>query len=84
MRKRVEEILRKLSLKAYGDGYKVMIIWQPEKMNATAANKLLKILEEPPGQTIFLLVSEHPGAVAGYHPVARADDTCAASWRQRR
>ena len=54
------EILRKLSLKPYGDGYKVMIIWQPEKMNASSANKLLKILEEPPVQTVFLLVSEHP------------------------
>ena len=54
------EILRKLSLKAYGDGYKVMIIWQPEKMNATSANKLLKLLEEPPVQTVFLMVSEHP------------------------
>ena len=54
------EILRKLSLKPYGDGYKVMIIWQPEKMNATTANKLLKILEEPSEKTVFLLVSEHP------------------------
>lgn len=54
------EILRKLSLKAYGDGYKVMIIWQPEKMNAATANKLLKILEEPSEKTVFLLVSEHP------------------------
>ena len=54
------EILRKLSLKAYGDGYKVMIIWQPEKMNTTTANKLLKLLEEPPAQTVFVLVSEHP------------------------
>ena len=54
------EILRKLSLKPFGDGYKVMIIWQPEKMNAACANKLLKLLEEPPVQTVFLLVSEHP------------------------
>jgi len=54
------EILRKLSLKPYGDGYKVMIIWQPEKMNTTTANKLLKLLEEPPAQTVFLMVSEHP------------------------
>lgn len=54
------EILRKLSLKPYGDGYKVMIIWQPEKMNTTTANKLLKLLEEPPAQTVFLLVSERP------------------------
>jgi len=54
------EILRKLSLKSFGDGYKMMIIWQPEKMNATCANKLLKLLEEPPQKTLFLLVSEHP------------------------
>lgn len=54
------EILRKLSLKPYGNGYKVMIIWQPEKMNAASANKLLKILEEPAERTIFLLVSEQP------------------------
>jgi len=54
------EILRKLSLKPYGEGYKVMIIWQPEKMNATLANKLLKILEEPSEKTVFILVSEQP------------------------
>lgn len=54
------EILRKLSLKSFGDGYKIMIIWQPEKMNTTCANKLLKLLEEPPQKTLFLLVSEHP------------------------
>ena len=54
------EILRKLSLKPYGNGYKVMIIWQPEKMNAASANKLLKILEEPSEKTLFILVSEHP------------------------
>ena len=54
------EILRKLSLKAYGDGYKVMIIWQPEKMNIVSANKLLKIFEEPSEKTVFILVSEHP------------------------
>ena len=44
--KESSEILRKLSLKSFGDGYKVMIIWQPQKMNITCANKLLKILEE--------------------------------------
>ena len=58
--KESSEILRKLSLKAFGDGYKIMIIWQPEKMNATCANKLLKLLEEPPEKTVFLLVSKHP------------------------
>ena len=54
------EILRKLSLKPYGNGYKVMIIWQPEKMNTTTANKLLKLLEEPSPKTVFLLFSERP------------------------
>ena len=58
--KESSEILRKLSLKPFGDGYKVMIIWQPEKMNPTCANKLLKILEEPPARTLFIMVSEHP------------------------
>jgi DNA polymerase-3 subunit delta' len=58
--KESSEILRKLSLKSFGDGYKMMVIWQPEKMNATCANKLLKLLEEPPTKTLFLLVSEHP------------------------
>ena len=58
--KESSEIMRKLSLKSFGDGYKVMIIWQPEKMNATCANKLLKLLEEPPAMTLFILVSEHP------------------------
>ena len=53
-----KEIIRKLSLKGYEGGYKVMIIWQPEEMNADCANKLLKILEEPPAQTLFLLVCE--------------------------
>lgn len=54
------EILRKLSLKSFGEGYKVMIIWQAEKMNIACANKLLKLLEEPPAKTVFLLTSEHP------------------------
>lgn len=54
------EIIRKLSLKPYGDGYKVMIVWQPEKMNGATANKLLKQLEEPAEKTVFILVSEHP------------------------
>lgn len=55
-----EEILRKLSLKTYESEYKVMIIWLPEKMNLTCSNKLLKILEEPPEKTVFLLVSNEP------------------------
>jgi DNA polymerase-3 subunit delta' len=53
------EILRKLSLTTYEAEYKIMIIWQAEKMNPAAANKLLKILEEPPDKTLFLLVCEN-------------------------
>ena len=55
-----DELSRKLSLKSSQGGYKVSIIWQPERMNAASANKLLKLLEEPPRQTVFVLVSEVP------------------------
>ena len=55
-----EEILRKLNLKTYEADYKIMIIWHPEKMHNTCSNKLLKILEEPPEKTVFLLVSDSP------------------------
>jgi DNA polymerase-3 subunit delta' len=58
--KESSEIIRKLSLKSFSNGYKVMIIWQADKMNIHCANKLLKLLEEPPTMTLFLLVSEHP------------------------
>ena len=58
-----EEILRKLSLKTYESEYKIMIIWLPEKMHVTCANKLLKILEEPPEKTVFLLVSNSPDEI---------------------
>ncbi len=53
-----EEIIRKLNLKVYEAKYKIMIVWLPEKMNLECANKLLKMIEEPPARTIFLLVSE--------------------------
>ena len=55
-----DELSRKLNLKASQGGKKVSIIWLPERMNQTSANKLLKILEEPPGDAVFLLVSEAP------------------------
>lgn len=58
-----DEINRKLSLKTYEGRRKIMIIWQPEKMHPFAANKLLKILEEPPLGTVFILVSDYPSGV---------------------
>lgn len=52
-------IMRKLTLKSYEAEYKVAIIWMAEKLNIQASNKLLKLLEEPPEKTIFLLISEN-------------------------
>ena len=57
------DIIRKLNLKPYESDFKILIMWLPERMNPTAANKLLKMIEEPPVGTVFLLVSELPGEV---------------------
>lgn len=54
------EVLNDLKLKPYESEFKIMLVWLPEKMGNEAANKLLKILEEPPQKTIFLLASQHP------------------------
>ena len=54
-----QEILKSLSLKAYEGGYKIMIVWMADKLNIAASNKLLKLLEEPPEKTIFILISEN-------------------------
>lgn len=53
-----QDIVKALSLKSYEGGYKIMLIWMAEKMNTSAANKLLKLIEEPPNKTIFILISE--------------------------
>ena len=58
--KESNDIIRKLSLKSSQGGYKIIIIWLPEKMNQECSNKLLKLLEEAAEQTVFLLVSEEP------------------------
>jgi len=50
--------VKSLSLKSYEGGYKVMIIWMAEKMNTPCANKLLKLIEEPPEKTVFILIAE--------------------------
>ncbi len=58
--KESSSVIRKLTLKSYESEYKILIMWLPELMNATAANKLLKLIEEPPAGTVFILVSETP------------------------
>ena len=55
-----DDIIRKLSFKSFEADYKTMLIWLPEAMNEEAANKILKILEEPWEKTLFLLISEQP------------------------
>jgi len=52
-------ILKKLSLKSFEGGYKIVLMWMPERMNIAAANKLLKIIEEPTDKTLFLLVANN-------------------------
>ena len=54
-----QEILKALALKSYEGGYKIVIVWMAEKMNISASNKLLKLLEEPPEKTVFILISEN-------------------------
>ncbi len=55
-----DALVHALSLKSSQGGYKVSIIWLPERMNIECANKLLKLIEEPPQQTVFLMVCEEP------------------------
>lgn len=58
-----EEIIRISSLSAYGKGRKIFLIWLPEKMNLETANKLLKVIEEPHSDTLFILVSNDAGSI---------------------
>lgn len=57
------EIVRKMSFKSFEGGYKIVVIYLPEKMGDAAANTLLKLVEEPPAQTLFLMVSETPDKI---------------------
>jgi DNA polymerase-3 subunit delta' len=57
--KESESVIRKLGFKPYESEYRMMVIWLPEKMNQSAANKLLKLIEEPPPKTLILMISEH-------------------------
>lgn len=60
-----DALQRKLTLKASQGSYRVVIIWLPEKMPPATANKLLKLIEEPPSKTHFLMVSQEPDQVLG-------------------
>ena len=57
------DIIKRLTLNSYEGGYKVMIIWHADLMNEDAANKLLKVIEEPPQRTIFILIAEKQDAI---------------------
>lgn len=58
-----KEIVSSLALTSLTGGYKAVIMFLPERMNPAAANKLLKMIEEPPAQTVFILVTQDPRAV---------------------
>jgi len=60
-----DSILRKLNLKSFESEFKVMIIWLPEKMHLACSNKLLKMIEEPPSKTLFILITENEESVIG-------------------
>ena len=63
--KESDEIIHKLSLKIYEAEYRILMVWLPEKLHPTCANKLLKIIEEPPMRTVILMVSETPDLILG-------------------
>lgn len=63
--KESEEIIRKLNLRIYEAEYRILLIWLPEKLHPTCANKLLKLIEEPPLNTVILMVSEQPDLILG-------------------
>lgn len=56
----IHQVIEKVSYSAVGQKYNIVCIWHPEMMLPAAANKILKTLEEPPPQTLFLLVTSHP------------------------
>ncbi len=60
-----DSIIKKLNLKSFESEFKVMIIWLPEKMHPACSNKLLKLIEEPPNKTLFILITENEESVIG-------------------
>lgn len=63
--KESDEIIHKLNLRIYEAEYRILMVWMPEKLHTTCANKLLKVIEEPPTNTVILLVSETPELILG-------------------
>lgn len=63
--KESDEITRKLSFRIYEANYRILMVWLPEKFHPVCANKLLKIIEEPPQQTVILMISEQPDLILG-------------------
>lgn len=63
--KESEEIMHKLNLRIYEAEYRILLVWLPEKLHPTCANKLLKVIEEPPRNTVILMVSETPELILG-------------------
>lgn len=64
-REEARQILQAVSIKAFSGGHKIVLLWLPEYLHPTAANALLKVLEEPPPQTLFLLVSHQHEKLLG-------------------
>ena len=58
-----KNIINKLSLTAVADGYKAVVFYLPEKMNQETANRLLKLVEEPPVNTLFIFITHAPEKV---------------------
>lgn len=63
IKEEANEIIRKMNFKSFEGGYKIVVIYLPERMGDSAANTLLKLVEEPPPQTLFLMVSETPDKI---------------------
>ena len=81
------ELTRRLNFRAHQSRYKIVLLWLPEKMNEDTANKMLKLIEEPHADTLFLMVSNSPRQIlptiysrTQRIPVSRYDDTEIAAW----
>ena len=60
-----DRIIRKMNLRIYEAAYRVLFVWLPDRMNDACANKLLKVIEEPPANTAILMITDHPDLVLG-------------------